>query len=178
MTEVDLLITARFHHTSHTHTQALFLSPTLAHSLSPSPAPVPMSCGARCELTYLHDLLMPLNCLSHCIKMWSDVAVPKCGAIQPFCVEWFVCARVCVFETETWLTYYIHVTSQPIKPLLTGKPLSARFHISVCEISRIRQKLQQLCMQGLTRAPDSSYLNYPLPGLACLMNVLRSGNFS
>lgn len=176
MTEVDLLITARFHHTSHTH--KLSFSPTLAHSPSPSPALVPMSCGARCELTYLHDLLMPLNCFSHCIKMWSDVDVPKCGAIQVFCVEWFVYVCMCVFYTETWLTYYIHVTSQPIKPLLTGKPLSARFHISECEISRIRQKLQQLCMQGLTPAPDSSHLNYPLPGLLCLMNVLRSGNFS
>lgn len=55
----------------------------------------------------------------------------------------------------------MHVTSQPIKPLLTGAPLSEIFHRSECEISRIRWKLQQLYIQRLKRAPNSSHLNQP-----------------
>lgn len=158
----------------HAGSLSLSLLP-FAHSLSPSPALVPASCGARCELTYLHDLPMPPNCFSRCIKDAIKMPPSQNVARHNHFASSGLRAR---FKQRPRLTYYIHVTSQLIKPLLTGKPLSARFHISDCEISRIRQKLQQLCMQGLTPAPDSSHLNYPLPGLPCLMNVLRSGNFS
>ena len=90
-------------------------------------------------------------CVCVCVCVWL------CGCT----VHVLLCALAPhVLNRE--LADIMHVTSPPIKPLLTGAPLSEIFHRSECEISRIRWKLQQLYIQRLNRAPNSSHLNQPL----------------
>ena len=152
---------------------------SLSLSLSPSLSLPWFPCCDRCE--FLHD-----DCFSHCIWCaWIRCVLPYvhmcvffvCARVWQFCVMavWFcVCVWLCgctvhvllcalaphVLNRE--LADIMHVTSPPIKPLLTGAPLSEIFHRSECEISRIRWKLQQLYIQRLSRAPNSSHLNQPL----------------
>lgn len=81
-----------------------------------------------------------------------------------------LCALVlCVSNRQ--LARIMHVTSQPIKPLLTGAPLSVIFHRSECEISRPGWKFQQLYIQRLNQAFNSSDLNQPLQVIH-LINLL------
>lgn len=96
--------------------------------------------------------------------MWSDVDFSSYATI------WCVLLSVCVLNRE--LIHYIHVTSQPIKPLLTGNPLSASFHRSECEISEIGWKLPQLYIQRLNQAPRSSHLNHPSLGYPFILAIL------
>lgn len=122
MKEFFLLIIAQFHLRSCTKNSPL--------------------CCDRCELTYLHDLPKLLNCLSHCIYMHISSSHMHmcmyfvncvCSVAEALCISRFL--ALCVLNRA--LAPIMHVTSQPIKPLLTGAPLSVIFHRSECEISRI-----------------------------------------